>query len=302
MSRPFVSRLLSIGIILWSALFTSNAASKATEISVCDGTGDNNRELIIAELTKRYPTTAIDCATAALGERHILVGLSLEDVIDISANSSMSDAVIVLSNVYQDSVAGVFESERFQKAYTFFKDPNPRQQLLLSKAILSDQPSLLLLHTNATTNIAERYVELSPSLGVDIRPVLAANEREALRAVLDNRDADGILLIPDKTIYNTITLPNIMRTSYQLGIPLIGFSPELVNSGVLATTFPSLQSVLDFIISVIDGHTLGGVQPHKSSAVAHSLAVNRIVARSLNLHIPTKGLLIRSIQRGGQEP
>jgi ABC-type uncharacterized transport system substrate-binding protein len=185
--------------------------------------------------------------------------------------------------------------------YTFFNDPDPRSQLLLSKAIFPHLPRFLLMYTQATRSIAVEYDHAALSLGVQLQLTEVSDEKGALRAIRDYQDADAIVLIPDKTLYNKDTLPNIIRASYQLNIPLVGFSAGLVRSGVLGTTYPSIDSRVEFISRVIDHYRKN--QDNSRTVLddhRHSLVINRKVARSLNITIVEDDILMNSIQGEGE--
>lgn len=265
----------------------------------CNSKGGLDREEIMSNLASQYTTRRVDCDSVRPAENQIFVALSFADVASMSSNTQLSFSPTIITNVFQDTLSDVAPPENLRGSYTFFIDPDPRQQLLLSKAILANRPSLLLIYTEATKAIAGNYEAIARSLNIDLRAISVSSEKGTLKSIIKNRDVDGVILIPDKRIYNKATLPSIMRTTYQLDLPLIGFSPVIVKSGALATTFPSLRSQTDYISSIVDEFSKSEGEPLPvTKSGSHSLAVNRIVARSLNLNIAEESILIDNIQNG----
>jgi ABC-type uncharacterized transport system substrate-binding protein len=279
----------------------SGARQQSIDIVFCNGPGTGSRREIISELSNRYPTRYVDCASTVPTETQLFVALSYADVVDILSNAHLASSPAVISNVYRDSISDIPAARHRSNMYTFFNDPDPRSQLLLSKAIFPHLPRFLLMYTQATRSIAVEYDHAALSLGVQLQLTEVSDEKGALRAIRDYQDADAIVLIPDKTLYNKDTLPNIIRASYQLNIPLVGFSAGLVRSGVLGTTYPSIDSRVEFISRVIDHYRKN--QDNSRTVLddhRHSLVINRKVARSLNITIVEDDILMNSIQGEGE--
>jgi ABC-type uncharacterized transport system substrate-binding protein len=275
----------------------ASAEERLVNVVFCDSPGSISRQEVISEISARFPATFVDCGSAVPTQSQIFVALSYSDAIDILSNDHLASSPIVISNVYRNSVSDVLAANEKGDIYTFFNDPDPRAQLLLSKAIFPDLPRLLLIYSYATHSIAVEYQQTASLLGLELHLAAVKDEKGVLKTIQDYRDVDAIILIPDKHLYNKMTLPNIIRSSYQSNIPLIGFSPGLVQSGILGTTYPSIQARIDFVDTIVDHY----VQNHDKSNTpldghSHGLSINRRVARSLGMEIAEDGVLIGSIQ------
>lgn len=297
----FLSRLFTViagGVLLFLSA-VSSAEERVVDVVFCDGPGRAARQEVISNISERYPVTFVDCGSVLPTQSQVFVALSYSDATNLLSNKYLASSPIIISNVYRASVSDMLAANEKVDIYTFFNDPDPRAQLLLSKAVFPALPRLLLIHSYSTHSIAVEYQHSASQLGLELQLATVKDEKGVLKAIQDYRDIDAILLIPDKNLYNKMTLPNIIRSSYQLNVPLIGFSPALVQSGVLGTTYPSHQARVDFVSAVVDHY----IENHDDSNTpldghSHGLSINRRVARSLGMDIATDGVLISSIEEG----
>ncbi|MBK1692300.1 hypothetical protein [Ectothiorhodospira mobilis] len=98
------------------------------------------------------------------------------------------------------------------------------------------------------------------------------------------RQADAILTLPDRRVYNPRTIVSIMMTTYRQGIPLIGHSEALLRAGALLSIHAPPQRLGTEAASLIlrPPADWGGVRRHTREQV---VAVNEQVARALRIHV-----------------
>lgn len=273
------------------------AQERAVGILFCDTPGSRSRQDITADISQEFPSRFIDCSSFVPDPSHIFVALSYSDATAILSNPHSLSSPIIVTNVYRDAVSDLMAANERGDIYTLFNDPNPRYQLRLAKAIFKKNPRLLLIHSYATHSIAAEYKEAAISLGIELQIALALDEKGVLSTIQKHQDVDAIVLIPDKRLYNKMTLPNIINTSYRINIPLIGFSPALVKSGIVATTYPSIHLRSSFISTAIDHYIRGHDKPNiPLDENIHSISINRRVAQSLSMDVAEDQVLIDSIQ------
>ncbi|MGA7800269.1 MAG: ABC transporter substrate binding protein [Gammaproteobacteria bacterium] len=118
-------------------------------------------------------------------------------------------------------------------------------------------------------------------IGPDDNPIAA------LTSVLD--DSDALLAEPDPVVFNRGNLEGILLSTYRMSIPVIGFSHAYVQAGALAAVYSTPEQIGRQAGELISRMArLGRWQlPKPSYPAYYTVTVNRQVARSLRLDVPT---------------
>lgn len=106
---------------------------------------------------------------------------------------------------------------------------------------------------------------------------------EALQNVLQHSDV--LLALPTPTVYNSSTLRNILVSTYQAGIPLVGFSSAYVKAGAICAVFSSPAQFASQAGMVIRKYIETGALPSAQYPKFYEIAVNDRVAQSLEINI-----------------
>lgn len=100
------------------------------------------------------------------------------------------------------------------------------------------------------------------------------------------RQADAILTLPDRRIYNPRTIVSIMMTTYRQGIPLIGHSEAMLRAGALLSIHAPPQRLgSEAAVLIRELETVAdwtGVRRHTDEQV---VLVNDQVARALRIQV-----------------
>mgnify|MGYP000240577019 FL=1 len=120
-------------------------------------------------------------------------------------------------------------------------------------------------------------------------------------AIEDNR---VLLAITDPLIYNSHSVKNILLTAYRHRKPVIGYSDSFVQAGAVAAVYTSPQTVSDKAASIITDFFDNNWQFDRNiySTNDFSVSVNRQVATSLEISLPKKENIRRSIERMSKQP
>ncbi len=120
-----------------------------------------------------------------------------------------------------------------------------------------------------------------------------------LKKVLE--EADVLLAVPDRQIYNSTTIQNILLASFRARVPMVAFSPAYVRSGALLALYSSAAQ----IGRQAGGIALGVLRGRASAIVSQyplefTVGVNDNVARSLGLQLDAATLTeaLRRQERG----
>lgn len=96
-------------------------------------------------------------------------------------------------------------------------------------------------------------------------------------------ETDALLALPDPSIFNANTLPNILLTTYRVQRPVFGFSPAYVKAGALAAVYSTPQQMARQAAEIALALSSGAPVPAPQYARAFEVSVNEAVARSLGI-------------------
>jgi hypothetical protein len=102
------------------------------------------------------------------------------------------------------------------------------------------------------------------------------------------KHSDILLALPDKNIYNSQSVKNILLTSYRHRKPVIAFSESFVTAGALASIFSDTEQISNSASELVEQYFKSG-QKFKRSVnypQAFNISINRQVFRALDLSIP----------------
>jgi len=143
-------------------------------------------------------------------------------------------------------------------------------------------PTSRLRRSDLETAARQRGLQLQiGEIGTDDNPIVA------LASILD--DTDALLAEPDPVVFNRGNLEGILLSTYRMSIPVIGFSHAYVQAGALAAVYSTPEQIgrqAGELISRVAGRGRWQL-PNPAYPTYYTVTVNRQVARSLHLGIPT---------------
>ena len=110
--------------------------------------------------------------------------------------------------------------------------------------------------------------------------------KDHIKDVLNHSDI--LLALPDKNIYNSKSIKNILLTSYRHRKPVIAFSRNFSEAGALASIYSSTEQIAQSASDLVEQYFKSGQQFKKSVNYpqAFDVSINRQVFRALDLSIP----------------
>lgn len=173
-----------------------------------------------------------------------------------------------------------------QKSVTaLFLDQPPSRQAALIRAALPDANRVgLLTGPESAKSVAAVGAALMAQKLVPTTVAVAPQGLfVALREVMD--DSDVVLALPDRAVFNSGSIVNILTATYRREIPLIGFSPAYVKAGAVMSLYVTPAQVgraaAETVINVLEGMAL----PAPASPSEFVVEINPAVARSLGLNL-----------------
>jgi ABC-type uncharacterized transport system substrate-binding protein len=109
------------------------------------------------------------------------------------------------------------------------------------------------------------------------------------------KHSDVLLALPDPAVYNSATLRNILVSTYQAHVPLVGFSSAYVKAGAICAVFTSTAQFASQTGMVVLKFIETGVLPPAQYPKFFEIAVNDRVAQSLAINIKSPNELARSM-------
>jgi ABC-type uncharacterized transport system substrate-binding protein len=224
-----------------------------------------------------------------------------------AATVASSDAAVVLNVLiaksgYEKLLRDFPQRARARNFSAIYLDQPVHRHANLLAAALPGKHEVGLLYFNPPDNLA--YLKQAfGKRGLSLREQkisLNLPLPDALSALL--QESDILLALPDAMVYNSLTIRNILMTSYRSNVPLVGFSPAYVKAGALCAVFSTpaqIAAQADKLIRQLDEV---GELPPAQYPQDFEVMVNEQVARSLGLQIPGAPVLrdeMKSLERGG---
>lgn len=176
-------------------------------------------------------------------------------------------------------------------------DQPVERQLRLIAAALPAARRLGVLIGPDSGELAPQLDAAAAATGLELTPARIERSAQLVR-VLETLlpDSGALLALPDGELSKPAAARTILLTSYRFRRPIFAFSAAYVEAGALAAVFSTPEQVAHDLADWL--HALRPGRPRLKGAmppVRFSVAVNRQVARALNLTIPAERDLLERI-------
>ena len=171
-----------------------------------------------------------------------------------------------------------------QHSAIFFNQPASRY-LALIKNITSLSGTVSLIYSDYSESFYNQLFAAAQKQNVTVIEKKISNPDDIYKA-LDEilEQSDVLLALPDPTIYNRRSIKTIFLTSYQRGIPIIGFSESYTKAGAIGSIHSNLDDVaLQLSEAIIYFTENSYTLPEKAYPRYFRISSNTKVARSLGI-------------------
>lgn len=179
-----------------------------------------------------------------------------------------------------------------------FHDPPLLQQALLGRLILPQASRVALLIQPGHEPRYQAVIAQLAERGFEARLFVVDGPGNLIsglsRALLF---ADFILGTPDDEIFNPRTIKHILLTAYRRNRIVIGPSRPFVSAGALASTYTPLSVTFDETLLYLNYYQNHGAFPAPGWPERFAIDVNRQVAQSLNVPVPSNEQLETRLRR-----
>lgn len=181
----------------------------------------------------------------------------------------------------------------------FLLEQPAERQIRLMGAVLPKGSRIGMLRSSGTVLDPElaRAVSASGYRLIEHSVAGSAEVIAGLEQVLPASDA--LLVLPDPVLSAPNPARSILLTSYRFRRPIFAFSQAYVEAGALAAVFSAPEDVASDVAGWL--RSLGGGVgrlPAPRAPLTYRIAVNRQVARSLNIGVPSDAQLRAQIEAG----
>lgn len=194
------------------------------------------------------------------------------------------------------SVLAAFVERPFMQKYAenhkgrisaVYQDVPLIRQALIGQAILPQATRVALLATDESASVCNMLLDQLPSYGLEGRVFLVESEDELVPVLIQALAfGDFIVATPDQAIYNSRTIKHILLTAYRHNRIVIGPSQAYVKAGSLASGYATFPATVRMVASYLETYFATGEFPAPGYPDEYLVAVNRQVARSLDIPLP----------------
>lgn len=181
-------------------------------------------------------------------------------------------------------------------------DQPAERQLALVRTVLPDATRVGVLFGPATGTLESALEGAAANAGVRLvgqRLTTANDLPQALERVL--RSADVLIALPDPLVSSPTAARAILLGSYRYQRPVFAYSQAYVDAGALAAVFSTPADIAAELVTWLDGSTTPLRLPAVRAPRSFDIAINRQVARALNLDIGDETALLDAL-RAGERP
>jgi hypothetical protein len=264
-------RLLAGVALAWSSLTGMACAAEPWVIVTADETMLTRR---IADDLQSRLRSLIPAGAPARPPLSIAIGPeALRKAAE--AGSAPLLSAFTASQVWHHTLKG-----RKLRASAVFGEPAPADQMHLVE-LLYRRP------TPAAAILSADNAYLRPVLGqVRVEPFEeGGNINRALNRV---QQAKVLLAMPDRAVFSTGNIRNILLSAYRRNQGVIGFSADMVKAGALATTYSEIEDINAQVAEMTAQYVATGELPGPQFPRYFRTIVNEPIARSLGIKVDDK--------------
>lgn len=302
-NRAPVRRLvlrLCFGLLIWAfclSAFAQEEAAGRTVFLAGSGNGALDQHLTgllqsqMGEGVNLRPIT--DDQIPMIGEPVITIGPSA-----FSRIRQANRNVPILAMLVERSFLDAFADRSPGRVSVILYDVPLIRQALTGKAILPHATRIALLATADSVELYEPLIDKLPAYGMSARIFLVESSDKLIPTLVRALGyGDFLLAAPDSAIYNPRTIKHILLTAYRRNRIVIGPTQAYVKAGSLASSYAPFPEMVQLASQFLDTYFETGEFPPPSYPEQFRVEINRQVARSLNIPLPSREDIAARVDR-----
>lgn len=257
--------------------------------TLSDKLGEIRPDIVITILSPEEKITSIDNAT------DLIIGIGSAGMNNAEKNYPDSSKLFISTDPDKYRLN---KNNRKNRAILYMAQSYCRQVQMIK--LLNERWKVIsLLKSQEKPVDSKRLQQCADKYGIKIYAVQTTAETNMSAAIKNALNhSDALLALPDKNVYNSKTVKNILLTSYRHRKPVIGFSQNFVSAGALASIHSSTEQIAQSASTIIEQYFKQGGQFHKSTHYPKQfdISINRQVFRALDLPLPEINKIKQKLQ------
>ena len=268
----------------------SFAVTIASHIAKKLGNSNISTSLITLQSLQDLGTQQIESST-------LIVGLGSETTYELLKKDISTPILSLL--IPKQSYDTMLKNKNGENQWSvLFIDQPISRQLLLIKHLLGPDKTIGTLLGPYSISEKQDLTRLAGSHGqqLQIQEIQITDQLISSLKTLSH-NSDVVLALPDPVAFNKQTIRGILLLTYRENIPLIGFSRSYVKAGAIASLFSELDQISNQAYEMIEQFLVSGKFEEQIYYPEYfSIAINRKVARTLNISLQDEDTLISLIK------
>ncbi|MEJ2345301.1 MAG: ABC transporter substrate binding protein [Gammaproteobacteria bacterium] len=239
--------------------------------------------------------------TGGFPQADLLIPIGTRAAVSISGYSSRIPVLFVLvpKTTYRSIIRRFHENFSAGRQHSaLFVDHPVARHLDLARAVLPTKQRIGVLLGPTSRDQKARLLAAARARHLQLELRQVNDERELYQALQDVlAHADMLLSLPDRAVYNSHTIRNILITAFRYRKPVIGYSESLVKAGALTALYSTPQQIGRQLAEILLRRARDPQRrlPPPQAPEYSSVAVNYWVAQSLDIELPTHSEIERRI-------
>lgn len=306
-----LSLLLSLAPV--AAAETASKAGAAAEVLIVPsergGAYEETIDILLTELGGLQPSPSIEvrqwdeAVPAATTRVIVTIGAKAAAEVGTGAEASVVVNTLLPSHSFAQIHSGR-SADEMKRITAVFLDQPVRRQIALLREALPDWTNLALISGPTTRELSMAIETEARQSGLSVRRSDINSDRELFRALQQTLESPALLIaVPDRDLYNSRTIQNILLTSYRRNSPLVGFSAAYVRAGALLAVYSHPAQVAAQAAEAVAAVLHGNAMPPPRYPVAFEVDINQTVARSLGIRLNSARVIearLRLLEGGGE--
>ncbi len=246
--------------------------------------GEERAPGTLASITAEVKRTVASISTARSSKAIVTVGYrSFENALADRSSDLPIIATFISSTAYAE-LLGKYPHRKLVTA--IYSNPDPVAQYFLAKQFYANG-TVAVIETDPTKPVIE---------GLANEPIkIIRQQNNGLKLIRQLEHVDVLIALPDEEAINGDNVHHIIRFLYQQRAALIGYSRKLTDIGSLASIYPARPALLAELKKLINEYEATGFLPAPRFVNDWQISVNRRLARSLNMAVPSNSALLEDI-------
>lgn len=284
-------------ILLWATPSLAEPLAVTVVQSERSGAYDDFSAALRENLLENNVTLTIQDSTQALPHSDLVIAVGMKAAnAAASSNAASVLNVMIPKSGHKKLLRDFPKRENSPRFSAIYLDQPVERQLSLIASAFPDRNRIGILFDSPPPEELDQIRQKAAEYGLKLYEQ-ETGEHKPLFGALQNvlQHSDVLLAIPAPTVYNSSTLRNILVSTYQARIPLVGFSSAYTRAGATCAVFSTPAHFAAQTGTTILRFIATGALPSAQYPKFYEVAVNDRVAQSLGIDIKAPDELVRSM-------